>query len=190
MTAPNQVMISFRLPWRANSPPHKRISAKSNMKVTALVFLPGTWRSKWLWLKVCVPRKPEILSIDDIEDIENMDFGNIHLGGQCFWSTAKYISQLMPWQGQRSTKSQPCCPTKQTLARAGRMEHARVNDLYNTPLAVAPVRGVILGEMYLLLLQITQHHPQEAGQTPPPSRSWWFHNSWSRRSDGNPPSLL
>ena len=30
----------------------KRISAKSNMKVTALVFLPGTWRSKWLWLKV------------------------------------------------------------------------------------------------------------------------------------------
>lgn len=77
MTAPNQVMISFRLPPHANSPPHKRISAKSNMKVTALVFLPVTWRSKWLW-------KPEILSIDDIEDIENIDFGNIHLGSQCF----------------------------------------------------------------------------------------------------------
>ena len=72
---------SWRLPSPANSPPHKRISAKSNMKVTALVFLPGTSRSKWLWLKVCVPSKPEILSIDDIEDIENIQILETSISG-------------------------------------------------------------------------------------------------------------
>ena len=150
---PTKSWFSFRLPWRANSPPHKRISAKKQHESHGPGFLAGNLAFKMAMAQsLCTKETRNIILLMILKILETSILETSILGVNAFDPPPNTSHNwcLDKAKGQQN-HSHAAQPNKPWLAWAGRMEHARVNDLYKTPLA--PLRGVILGEMYLLLLQ-------------------------------------